>query len=584
MKQGIAPYTSVTSESLQTTLATHISLEAAIWIGLTLAAFITRVWHLDLAPLSSVEARHALDALALTHGQSISVFNPLFASVQAIIMSVFGASEFSARLPSAVMGAVICVLPVLLRDETDRLRAIAFSVLLIMSPALTFASRQADGGLFAWAIAFWAVLSWKTGRTSAAAIGTGLLLACGQDAVTPLLIISAGAISPLLRSRLPIGKIGVTRQQVLIAVITFICGATLLLWRPAGFGDVFSGIANWWTSLWTVGQLGLLRIILGLSVYEILLVLSAAAGLVITLLQRRWQPTDSMWSIWVAAGLILLFLNSSRSIADMTPVVIGCAGIGATAWDGLWESYKRHVEPLWSEGLVGAITITMLVYAYLGLTMFAEQLQGAYLVSILLAFLMITGTAIICILLLDGMVAIRGVTTAVGIGLLVYTFAVGYHLTQVRVTNPSEIYNADVSADGLPMLVDAINTASIRAYSDANSLPMQVVDTAPPALKWALRNQRNITYVAHLTNSPAVLTPINEKPGGVSSYIGSAFRISNTATLSELTCHPGGAEGNQVDCTSLFRWLTQRTLDERVITRWILWLRSDTALKASGLH
>lgn len=584
MKQGIAPSTSVTSESLRTPLAVHISLEAALWIGLTLMAFITRVWHLDLAPLSNVEARHALDALALTHGEGISVSNPLFTSVQAIIMTVFGASDFSARLPGAILGVALCVLPVALRTETDRLKAIAFSVLLIMSPALLFSSRQADGSLFAWTIALWAMLSWRNSHLNAAAIGVGLLLACGQDAVSPLLITLISAILPLLLTKQPHRKTTLTRTHALIAGAAFISGATLFLWRPAGLGDVFNGIANWWTSLWTVGTLGLLRIFMGLTVYETLLIVSAAGGLVITLLQRKWRPIHWIWSVWIVAGFLLLLLNSSRSAADMTPVLVGCAGLGATAWTGLWESYKKHVEPLWSEGLVGAITFTMLVYAFLGLTMFAEQLQGAYLVSILLAFLMITGAGIICVLLLDGMVAIRGVSTAIGVGLLVYTFAVGYHLTQVRVTSPAEIYNSDASADGLPLLINTVETASTRAYSDANALPMQVSDAAPAAIKWALRNQRNITYVAHLTDSPAALTPINEKPGGASSYIGSAFRITNTASLNELTCHPGGAEGNQLDCSSLFKWFTQRTLDERVITRWVFWLRRDTALKASGLH
>ena len=584
MRQVTAPYTGATNEPLIPPVAWNLSTETALWIGLAIAAFATRLWRLDLAPLSNAEARYALDSLNVLRGGAVSTANPLLASVQTIVMAVFGASDFSVRLPSALAGAVLCILPAALRHETGKRQALVFSALLILSPALQYASRQASGGILAWTFALWAFLNWRRGQRVSMAVAAGLLLACGQDAVTPLLVVSAGAALTLLAQHRRVISIGLSPTHLVIAGAIFVAATTAVLWRPSGLGDSFNGFAAWWSSLFAGGSLGLLRVFAGLSFYETLLIGSAAAGVMILLVQRKPRLLDTGWLSFIAVGMLLLVVNGSRTVADIAPILIGCAGSGAAAWAALWQSYQRHIEPLWSEGIVITVTLLMLVYAYLGLTMFAEQQQSAYLVSIFLAVLMIAGTGIICTLLLDGMAAIRGINTAIGIGLLVYTISVGYHLTQVRTTNPAEAYVSDASSDGLPLLVKTIEDTGIRAYSGAHAMPLQVSDAAPAALRWTLRDQRNITYVAKLTDSPAALTPINEKPESTSAYIGSAFRITNTASLNELGCQSAVMGINQFDCPPLLRWLIRRTLDERIVTRWVLWLRSDTASRASGMH
>jgi hypothetical protein len=179
-------------------------------------------------------------------------------------------------------------------------------------------------------------------------------------------------------------------------------------------------------------------------------------------------------------------------------------------------------------------------------------------------------------------VAERGIGVGILGCLLVYTLATGYQLTQVRAMNPAEAYIGEASVDNLRLLVRTIETTSTRAYGDPNSLPLQVVDNAPPALHWALRNQRKVSYVSRLTDTPAALTPINERPQGTDVYVGNAFRVTSSASLGALRCQPGVAATEQLDCTAVARWFTQRSIDETSVTRWILWLRNDTAQKASG--
>jgi hypothetical protein len=222
----------------------------------------------------------------------------------------------------------------------------------------------------------------------------------------------------------------------------------------------------------------------------------------------------------------------------------------------------------------------------MGLNMYGAQHQSIWLISLLLALIMVAGIGIVAILSFDAAVALRGIGVAVGTCLVVYTLAVGYQLTQVRADDPAEAYVTEASVSGLRTLVNTIETTSTRAYSDPNTLPLQVMDSAPPALRWALHDQRNVKYVPQVRDSAAALTPISAKPGGSQVYIGNAFRVTAQASLAGLRCQlavgaqPGAPE--QLDCTTLARWLISRDVGERSVTRWIFWLREDTALKASG--
>ena len=196
--------------------------------------------------------------------------------------------------------------------------------------------------------------------------------------------------------------------------------------------------------------------------------------------------------------------------------------------------------------------------------------------------MMVAGIGVIATLTYNAIVATRGIGLALGLCLLLYTISTGYALTQTHATNPGEAYIAEVSDDGIRDLIRTIQTASTRAYGDPNSIPIQVLDTAPSSLRWALRGQNNVTYVSHAENAPAMLTSINRRPDeGTYAYMGSAFRITASASLDNIRC-ASISTNDQLDCTPLARWLTQRAFDERVITRWIFWMRSDIAQKANG--
>jgi hypothetical protein len=564
-----------------------INIEMTLWIALGLGALALRAWYLDAAPLNNVEAANALNGLALAGGANGTILNPFFSSAQSIIMSVFGASDFSARLPAALAGVVLTMTPLLLRERLGRERTLAFGFLLAISPTLLFASRQAQGAIWGWALGFMAWCCLQRGANRAAFICAGLLLACGQDAVSPLILLIALVAYQYVtagssRTRLTIG-----RAEVLSGVAAFLIASTFAFWRLSGMGEAFNGIASWMNLIPYQAPLGPLRLIAGAIVYDPFILLSAACGVALLILRGRFSNQEASWCIWLVLGAVMLVLNPARDATSVTPVIIGAAALASTALTALLNA--PAIDPLgegleyprYAEGIVCGLAVIMMVYAYLGLDMYGAQQQTTWLMTVILGFLMVAGIGVVATLTFNQLVALRGIGLAACLCLLLYTISSGYQLTQTRAEAPAEAYIAEADVSGIRNLVQTVEQISSRAYGDPHTIPLQVLNVAPPALRWALRDQRGITYVARIANTPAALTPIDRKPDDQSSYVGSAFRVTASAALSSVHCSSVNSDG-QLDCTPLARWLTQRTVDERSITRWILWLRGDTALKSDG--
>jgi hypothetical protein len=561
-----------------------LTYEAALWLGLGALALLLRAWHLDAAPLTNAEASNALNTLALTRGESVAVANPLFGALQSIVFGICGANDFSARLIAALTGTLLCLLPLAARHELGRGRALGFGALLAISPSLWFAARQSDGTMLAWVLAFWMWAAWRRGAARPAYVLAGLLLACGQDAVAPALVaamvILAGTLSRRRASGTNRARITPVPRLIdlgLIALV-FVLASTLFLWRPAGLGDAFNGIAAWWRALSTQGPFTLWRAIAGITVYEVLILLGAVIGIIALAVNGRLAQQDLEWLVWTGAGLLLLIVTQTRQVSQLVPVVVGCAALAAVtadelvrslAWDGTWRA----------DGTIAGLACVMVAYAYLSLSQYAGQGQSSWLLGTFVALIIVGGIGIVAGLTLGPIVALRGVGLAVGAGLLIYTLSAGYQLTQLRSANPAEPYVTEATTASMRLLASVIETASTRATSDPHSISLQVAEPAPPALTWALRDQNNVRVVPRAVEAASALTPAAAKPGGSQGYVGDGFDLTASASLGNASCRN---QNGQLDCLALARWFTLRTLDNVTYSRWIFWLRQDTAEKVNG--
>jgi len=588
--------------------------ETLLWLSIGAMGLLARAWALGNAPLNDAEATLALQALTLTGDNSpltatSAIANPLFTTLQALCMAIFGATEATARWLPALAGVVLCLLPALLRCEIGPARALAFGRLLALSPTLWFIARQSDGAQLAWTLAFgvWCISATsaptEAGPTRLVAVGwmlAGLLLACGADAVTPALTVVA-----VLAAGNQLSRLRMTARAGLIAAGACVIGATGFGLRLPGLGDMFNGYALWFAEL-TGGRLfegsagmwplPLLRGIAGFILYEPLVWIGAIVGA--GALALNWTATGAApalatdkkamhairpWLAWAGAGLGLHILTQSRTVDGFAPVVIGCAGLAsATIARTLMElADRRHWMPI---AAVAGISTTMLVYGFLGVLLYAGQGEVTWLLTAVIALVMVAGIAIIAALTFNATVALAGVGIAAGACLMLYALSAGVQLTQTRADNPAEPYLVQATLPGVRDLRDALADVSARASGEPLAISIELSESAPPSLKWAVRDWRRATITSQPGAAETLLTPVGASIETDYTYIGSAFRIASTASIRSAGCDD---RSGQFNCYPLARWLALRTLDgsaapSQHITRWVLWLRQDVAARYSG--
>ena len=136
------PSTVITLRSI----ANFVTLEAAVYLLIFGVACMMRFWSLEARPLSSHEAENAVGAWQFLQAQGQSpVTSPLNFAADLITFMLLGATDLTARLLPALAGALIVLVPLLLRREIGRLGALLTSIILLFSPSLLYFARDVSG-------------------------------------------------------------------------------------------------------------------------------------------------------------------------------------------------------------------------------------------------------------------------------------------------------------------------------------------------------------------------------------------------------------------------------------------------------
>ncbi len=229
----------------------RIVLAAAVLLGALL-----RLGGLADPGLGEGEARHAWRAASAAGGSVVAegVTSAFLASAQAMLFALAGATTFLARLPSALCGIALLLVPRLVRDVIGPVRASALVALLALDPTLVRVSREASGAsasLLAAALAAAALVRWAAdgrsdaGRGRAASVAAsaslGLLLATGPDAWTllPLAALVSAALQPW--------RVCAPRPRDCAAAFgaTFALASTAGFWAPAWASAASASLTAW---------------------------------------------------------------------------------------------------------------------------------------------------------------------------------------------------------------------------------------------------------------------------------------------------------------------------------------------------
>lgn len=131
-----------------------ITLEAALYGLILVAALLTRFWDLGSRALHHDESLHAYYSWLLATGQGYVhdplMHGPFLFHINALIYALIGDTDASSRFSAAIFGVALVGLPILLRGERHlgRWGALTASALFLISPALLYQSRYIRHDIF----------------------------------------------------------------------------------------------------------------------------------------------------------------------------------------------------------------------------------------------------------------------------------------------------------------------------------------------------------------------------------------------------------------------------------------------------
>ncbi len=122
-----------------------LDVEKGLYILFALAGILTRFWRLGDRVLSHDESLHAYFSWGLYMGRGFQhtplMHGPFLFHINALIYSLFGADDFTARISTALFGVVFILLPWTLRRWLGRAGALVTSFMFLISPMIMFHAR-----------------------------------------------------------------------------------------------------------------------------------------------------------------------------------------------------------------------------------------------------------------------------------------------------------------------------------------------------------------------------------------------------------------------------------------------------------
>lgn len=122
-----------------------LSLEVVLYGLLIGVAIFSRFYDLDYRALHHDEGVHAFYSWKFFDGQGYAQepwkHGPFLYHITALVFWLFGDSDQTARISTALFGVLICLLPALLRKELGRWGALTATFLLVVSPMFLYYSR-----------------------------------------------------------------------------------------------------------------------------------------------------------------------------------------------------------------------------------------------------------------------------------------------------------------------------------------------------------------------------------------------------------------------------------------------------------
>ena len=609
-----------------------VSYEIIAYALLIALALVLRFAELDSVPLTAGEAQQALAAWRVVNpdapGSDIIPSSPLLFALHGLSFSLFGATEGTARLWTAIGGALLVIAPLLFRDVLGRARTFLFSLILLFSPVLLAASRFdapaiwallcAVGGL--WALRRWWGSTQSADALLAAGFFTGtVLLTDPAGFVLALILMGAGIITlawarddepedePALEirarfSRWPWG------WTLLLAVLLVALVATCFMLYMPGLSSVSELLAQGVSGIVMprAGALPLYPLVTELF-YEPLVWLAGIIGVWWMARRGTFGTVDRFFAAWLILGGVATLLYRGAGPEHALWLSIPAAGLASWTFAQLLEDVDHPFlrVPWWSRwvlalGIVALLFILAVNAQGVGRSVLRTP-QGSLLtlaqgyweqVSLSLTgasagqVVPVDPATIIWILIALALIILGGFMGATlwgaaatlrggGLGLLLFALVTslgsGWSAAVTNADNPAELWHPQATSRQTFLLRATLEELS-RRDAASRGFPyvgIEVLAEDDGVIGWVLRDYVNARYIADAaearTQPIALLPAMPEPPQLGGDYVGQEFVITHTWS-------PGSMQGFDV----LAWWTQRRTRTPATPSQtMVLWLRQD---------
>lgn len=545
--------------------AATIALAAVTVLGLLL-----RLAELDRIPLDEQEATQVIAAWNLLNPQPASgtaaPASPLLFALQSTLFTLFGAAGFTARLPVALVGAMLPLAPLLFRDAIGRERSIAISLALAASPLLLMASRQSEAvvmSLLLLAMGLWG--AWRHAQTRRAS--HAILASC----VLAVLVFLSEAGGPLLVLQVVIALLitrwrrrdGVSLRRVLahwpswlrawpvatalpLALLSVFLIATLFMLHPRGMAApgelLYAALAGFVGPLPDAGPVAgfgqgttLVTQLAAHLLHKLQLVLLfepfiVMAGIVWLWLRRRSRvdDVDRFLTFWLVAALVSLLLWRGAAAAHALWLVMPLAGMAGSLLADLVSPGGRLVFwPAWSYALIVAICLaTLALFSFYGRLYLRNEAASPWLFAVLAVLL---PALLILLLRYQWPELLRGVVWGLALFMAALSLGGGWSTVVHRAAVADGLWRTSVTAPEVRLLQDSLNNLTFRRHGAFAAPGIYVQTEHRDLLRWLLRDYSRLQFIGSVREAGEaniLLLPGLARPtSGSGSWVGQDFAL-----------------------------------------------------------
>lgn len=545
-----------TLSTKQASIASSFTIEMAIYGAIAFIALILRLTALARYPLNDAEATQALAAFDIFRGKiPAGSFSPLMASLGSAAFLLFGASDWTARLASVVMGTMLTLTPFALRKTLGRIGALAASILLALSANGVFWSRIDSGEIGAALgamLIFVGGVRWlsenRTGGLHSISIGLVLLISAGGSGFTALAIglillafFAATGKNTLaaLQNKLSENPGDLRRTAWIFAgaILILATAATFNLGGIAAMSEQFNGWLNNFGLQPRAG--GMLPAILNVAFYEPLILIFGLVGI----FSLTTKPKPILWVLasWASLATVMDLLQAGRSSGQILLIVLPLTLLASERINALWHSWRKGIR-IESDGMYIAIALMVSIFIFISASSWARCVPSQAGCNTAWA---LPTAGIIIIFALAALfwnwygaeTAVRdlGIVSLVVLALLSAGIMWRLNFGLLRNFPFQSMAQLPASTHFLDLISD-IHRQSNERVGDKNEIDITVLNFDTPMLHWYLKDFNDAHFVADFLsaeNSDIILTRATDSPP-FDGYVGQEYSLISYWTPSQL--------------------------------------------------